>query len=251
VSTIPTSILILVGLFGAALLGMLLRRVLPENHLNADTKDVVKMSMGLVATMAALVLGLLVASAKDKYDKEAAGVTQMAAKIIFLDRVLANFGSESESARGVLRTMVERVKTRMWPDETAAQADLDPTTSRTEAVYAEIQNLKPGNDLQTALKSQAQSSAIEIGQLRWQEFEESSSTVSLPLLLILTFWLAILFVSFGMFAPSNSTATISLLMAAMAVSGAIFMMMELNSPFSGVLQVSSAPFNDALVHLGK
>jgi hypothetical protein len=238
-------------LFAAALIGMLLRKILPEHHLGADTKDTVKLAMGLVATMAALVLGLLIAATKDKYDKEAAGITQMAAKAIYLDRILANYGPESKDARDVFRTMLERVKSRVWPDDASAAAQLDPSASRADSVYRAIQSLSPRDDFQSALKAQALSLAFEIGQMRWQEFTEMNSEISKPLLYILTFWLSILFVSFGMFAPSNSTVVTALLMAALAVSVAIFLMMELNTPFGGLLRISSAPFDDVLAHLGQ
>lgn len=206
--------------------------------------------MGLVATMAALVLGLLIAAAKDKYDKEAAGVTQMAAKVIFLDRMLANYGDETKDVRALLKQMVELVASRMWPDGSSTDAQLDPSASRTEGFLIAIQGLSPRNELQTTLKSRAQSAAFDLGQMRWQVFEQANSSISLPLLYILTFWLAILFISFGMFAPSNGTVIVALLMAALAVAGAIFLMMELNIPFSGILQIPRAPFDDAIAHLG-
>src|SRR5262249_37495022 len=101
------------------------------------------------------------------------------------------------------------------------------------------------------LKSQAESTAFDLGQMRWQEFEQANSPISMPLLYILTFWLAILFISFGMFAPSNGTVVMALLMAALAVAGAIFLMQELNTPFNGILQIPRASFDDALAHLGK
>ena len=207
--------------------------------------------MGLVATMAVLVLGLLIAAAKDKYDKEAGGVTQMAAKVIFLDRMLANYGDESKDVRALLKLLVERVASRMWPDGSSKDAQLDPSASRTEGFLVAIQGLSPRNDLQTTLKSQAQSAAFDLGQMRWQEFEQANSSISVPLLYILTFWLAILFTSFGMFAPSNGTVIVALMMAALAVAGAIFLMMELNTPFNGILQIPRAPFDDAIAHLGK
>jgi hypothetical protein len=128
---------------------------------------------------------------------------------------------------------------------------LDPRASRAEALFAEIQKLSPKNDVQTLFKSQAISTAMDLGQMRWLEFEQAESSISKPLLYILTFWLGILFVSFGMFAPANGTVVVALLMAALAVTGAIFLMMELNSPFGGILHISSAPFDNALAHLGK
>jgi hypothetical protein len=250
-NTVTISLLVFACLFGASLFGMLLRGRLPENHLSGETKDTVKVSMGLIATMAALVLGLLIGAAKDTYDKEAAGVTQMAAKAIFLDRMLANYGPETKDVRALYRQGVQRVMSRMWPDKTTQSAELDPRASQTEALFAEIQKLTPKNDLQTVFKSQATSTALELGQMRWLEFEQAKSSISMPLLYILTFWLAILFISFGMFAPSNATVIVALMMAALAVAGAIFLMMELNSPFSGILQISSAPFDNVLAHIGQ
>jgi hypothetical protein len=251
VNTITTSLLVFLCLNGATCVGMLLRKVLPEHHLSGETKDTVKVAMGLVATMVALVLGLLIAAAKDKYDKESAGVTQMAAKVIYLDRMLANYGPDANEVREQLQKMIEMVRNRMWPGQFASNGQLDPNASRAEAIYVSLQNLTPKKDLQTMFKSHALSTAFDVGQMRWQEFEQANSTISTALLCILTFWLAILFVSFGMFAPTNSTVVIALVMAALAVSGGIFLMMELNSPFTGILQISSAPFDDALAHLGK
>lgn len=230
---------------------MLLRRSLPHHHLSSETKDSVKLAMGLVATMAALVLGLLIAAAKDKYDKEATGVTQMAAKAIFLDRMLATYGQETKDVRDLLKQGVARVADHMWPNSVANEAQLDPSATHAEGIYMAIQALSPRTEMQTTLKSRALSAAFDLGQMRWQEFEQANSSISMPLLYILTFWLAILFVSFGMFAPSNGTVLVALLMAAIAVSGAIFLMMELNTPFSGILQIPRSAFDDALAHLGK
>src|SRR4029434_6962713 len=106
-------LLVLMCTFGASLLGMLLRPALSQHHLSADTKDCVKLGMGLVATMAALLLGLLVAAAQSAYDTQRNEVIQIAAKIVFLDRVLANYGPESADARLLLRRMVEGAVSRM------------------------------------------------------------------------------------------------------------------------------------------
>jgi hypothetical protein len=245
------SLMVFVCIFAAALLGMALRAALPEHHLGADTKDAVKLAMGLVATMAALILGLLVASAKSTYDAESSGVTQMAAKIVFLDRMLANFGPETKETRELLRRTVARTAQRMWPDKPSEHAQLDPSASRAEGMYAAIEKLAPKNELQTSLKSQALSTALELGQMRWLEFEQADSAISAPMLYILTIWLAILFVSFGLFSPSNGTVVTALMLAALSVAGAIYLILELNTPFSGLMQISDAPFVSALAHLGQ
>jgi hypothetical protein len=146
-TTITTSLLVFIIVFAAALLGMLLRKVLPQHHFSAETKESVKVAMGLVATMSALILGLLIAAASDKYDKESEGVTAMAAKIIYLDRMLANYGPEAKDARDLFRTMVERVARQMWPESSAAEAQLDPSATRAETVFVAIHKLSPQNDL--------------------------------------------------------------------------------------------------------
>jgi hypothetical protein len=230
---------------------MLLRPALSQQHLSADTKDSVKLGMGLVGTMAALILGLLVAAAKSAYDTEKNEVIQMAAKIVFLDRVLANYGPESADTRVVLRRMVEGSLSRMWPDERSHNAQLDPIGSGTEEVHKAIQKLAPRNDVQVSLKSQAVGVASDLGQLRWLLFEQSGSSIAMPMLIVVIAWLAIIFLSWGLFAPSNSIAIAALLLAALSVSGAIFLILELDQPFDGLIQISSGPMRNALAHLGK
>jgi hypothetical protein len=238
-------------LFGAGLLGVRVRAILPENHLNPDTKDAVKVGMGLVATMAALVLGLLVASTKGAYDAQKAEVTQMAAKIVFLDRVLANYGSETAETRDLLRRSVGSAINRMWPDGKISQpAQLDPSATSGEAFFNSIQQLSPQNDAQRSLKSQAVQVTTDVGQMRWLLFEQTESSISLPMLIVLIAWLAIIFVSVGLFAPPNATVVIALMLSALSVAGAIFLILELDMPFDGVIQISSAPMRNALNHLG-
>jgi hypothetical protein len=244
-------LLVLACIFGASLLGMLMRPALSQHHLSADTKDSVKLGMGLVGTMTALMLGLLVAAAKSAYDTEKSEVTQMAAKLIFLDRVLANYGPESADSRVELRRMVESALSRMWPEERSQSSQLDPSGSSAEELHKAIQKLAPRNDVQGSLKSQAVGVVGDLGQLRWLLFEQSGSSISMPLLILVISWLAIIFFSWGLFAPSNSIAIAALLLAAVSVSGAIFMILELDQPFDGLIHISSAPMRNALAHLGK
>jgi hypothetical protein len=250
-SVIATSLFIFACAFASAVVGMTLRRILPEHHLSSHSKDSVLLATGLVATMAALILGLLIAAAKDSYDKEASGLTEMAAKIIFLDRMLANYGPETKDTRDQLRQVVQHMVDRTWPEDSSQPVQLDPTTAGAEPLYTSIQKLSPKNELQTALKSQTLATSLELSQLRWLEFEQADTSISAPMLYILTFWLAVLFVSFGMFSPPNGTVIISLILAALSVAGAIFLLLELNRPFEGIMQISSAPFLDAITHLGQ
>jgi hypothetical protein len=236
-------------IFGAALLAMRLRSMLPEHHLSTDTKDTVKLAMGLVATMAALVLGLLVASAKGAYDTQKDAVVQMAGKIAFLDRILAHYGPDAAQARAMLKHAVEGALARIWPRNKSEEAQLAPNLAIGDALYEAIQNLAPQNDSQRLIKSQALAIAFDVGQMRWLLFERAGSSISAPLLVIVVFWLAILFFSFGLFGASNSTALAALLVAALSVSGALFLILELDHPFGGLIRISSQPVRNVLEHL--
>jgi len=244
-------LLVFVTIFGASQLGMLLHRALSQHHLSSDTKDSVKLGMGLVGTMAALILGLLVAAAKTSYDSENKEVTEMAAKIVFLDRVLANYGAESADARGVLHRMIANAVNHMWPGERSAEVQLDPAGSGQDELRGAILTLAPKNDLQHELKAQAVRVAGELGQLRWLLFEQSGRSISMPLLVVVIMWLAIIFASWGLFAPNNAVAIIALLLSAVSVSGAIFLVLDLDRPFEGIIHISSGPMRNALAHLGK
>lgn len=250
-SSVSTSLIAFMCVFAGALIGLRLQRALPKHHLGAETKDTVHLAMGFVATMAALILGLLVASAKDSYDKQASGVTQLAAKIVYLDRLLANFGSDAQGVRDLYRRVVQQVTKQMWPDRHSNESQLDPSAMPTEELFVAIQSLKPKNDLQSALQAQAASTSMEIGQMRWLEYEQTGTPLSKPMLGVLIFWNVVLFASFGLFAPDNGTVTAALLLAALSVAAAIFLILELHSPFTGLLQIPDTPFLDAVAHLGR
>ena len=238
--------------FGGALLGMLLRNVLPEHHMNAESKDVVKLGMALIATMSALVLGLLIASAKSSYDAQSGEVTQMSANIIQLDRTLARYGSETKEARDVLRRTALSLD-RDWSEGRSRSEKLDSTQMRAGAAsfYEKIQELAPRNDLQRSLQAQALQVAFDIGRTRSLLLEQAGSSIPTPFLVVMVFWLAVIFTSFGMFAPYNATVIATLFVCALSVSGAIFLILELDSPFAGLMQISNTPLRNAVAHLGQ
>jgi hypothetical protein len=237
-------------IFGGALLGMIIRARLPNEHLSPDTKDVVKLGVGLIATMSALVLGLLIASAKGSFDAQRSEVVQMSANVIFLDRVLAHYGPETKEVRGLLGRAVTTVIDRLWPADGAGKGRLD-TTSGVEDLYEKIQELSPKTDLQRTTQSQAIKIFTDIGQTRLLLFSQRGSSIPTPFLVILVFWLALIFASFSLFAPKNGTVIVTLLVCALSVAGAIFLILELDRPFGGFIQISSAPLRDALAQLGK
>ncbi len=248
---IAIRLIVFACVFGGALFGMFLRGVLPERHLSADSKDTVRLGMGLIGTMTALVLGLLVASAKSFYDTQSSELTEMSAKIVLLDRVLAHYGPETKEVRDLLHSAVARTLDRLWPQDRREHPQMEPTAAGGEIVLDKIQELSPKNDTQRSLQAQALNMAIDLGKMRWLMFEQGGSSISMPLLATLVFWLAIIFSSFGLFAPRNATAIATLLVCALSVSGAIFLILEMYTPFEGLMEISSAPLRSALAHLGQ
>jgi hypothetical protein len=246
-----TSLFVFACAFGGALFGMFLRRVLPEHHIGPESKDVVRISMGLVATTVALVLGLLVYSAKAFYDTQTNEVTQLAASVLVLDRVLARYGPETADARAELRRSLQHQMDLLWPAADAKESTSPKAAPTGEAVVDKIHELAPQNDKQKALQSQAVGLALQMGQTRMLMYTQRNVPVPKALLVMLIFWLVALFISFGLFAPLNSTVIISLLVSAAAICGAVFLIVEMYFPYGGLIQVSSAPLRAALEQIGR
>lgn len=235
--------------FGSAALAMRLSARLPTHHLSGDSKDAVKLAMGLVATMSGLLLGLLVDSTKGSFDAKRGEITDMAAKIEFLDRTLASCGPSAEESRRELKEAVSALIARMWPEH--GVPSLDPLTAWSDRLPRAIQALTPETDFQRAAKDQAGSLLLGLGQTRWLLYEQSASSISVPLLAMLIIWLAVIFASIGLFAPWNTTVLGALMLAAAAVAGAVFLILEMDLPFAGLIHISSEPMLNALNHLGQ
>jgi hypothetical protein len=251
VSSLTVGLIAFVFIFGGALLGMLLRGIMPESHLSDDSKDSVKLGMGLVATMCALVLGLLIASAKTYYDTQNAELTEMSAKIVLLDRLLAHYGPETNDCRAFLRSVVERSVDRLWQAGGPPGSHLDPASVSSEALSEKTLALLPKDDRQHFIQSQAVSLEISLSQTRWLMFEQSSTQVPKPLVVVLVSWLTIIFMGWGIFAPRNTTVVATWFVSALSVSGAIFLILEMYTPYAGLILVSSDPLRAALAHLGQ
>ncbi|PYJ40437.1 MAG: hypothetical protein DME86_12155 [Verrucomicrobia bacterium] len=240
-------------IFGGALLGLLLHGLLPEHHLRDTSKDTVKVVAGMIATLAALVLGLLVGSAKSSFDATNTAITQSGAKIILLDRVLAAYGPETKDVREQLRGAVAAGIEMFWPEEKNVGSGMTAfeRANAMEMIQAKLRSLTPATDTQRQLLSQAEQISGDMLQARWLLIEQAQSALPVPFLVVLLFWLTMLFLSFGLFAPHNATVIIVLPIGAMSVSGAIFIILEMNHPLRGMIKVSSAPMRKALEHLGQ
>jgi hypothetical protein len=249
-SSLEISFITLAVVFGGALLGIALRAVLPQNELSAESREVVKLSVGLIATMAALVLGLLIASAKTSFDTQNAELTEMSSKVILLDRILAHYGPDAKEARETLRSTVVSALDSLTSKDAGILGQFG-SSANGEILYDKIQGLSPKDDVQRSIQAQALNIMVGLGQTRWLLAAQRGNSVSVPMLVVLVAWLTIIFISFGLFAPRNVTVLVSLLVSALSVSGAIFLILEMYSPYAGLIYVSSAPLRAALEHLGQ
>jgi hypothetical protein len=253
-SAVTISCIVFACIFGGTLFGMFLRTRLPEHHLSAESKGIVQLGMGLIGTMTALVLGLLVSSAKSSYDTQRNGLAQLAGNIIFLDRILARYGPQAKPARETLRASVADMLRRTWPEESSQPGQSEEkagTEGRYEGMYDKLEGLAPKTDSQRALQGQALKTASDIGQARWLLFAQKGRSVPTPFLVIMVCWLTLILASFSLFAPPNATAFVTLLVCALAVSSAVFLILELDQPYGGIIQISSAPLRGALEQLGR
>lgn len=250
-NSVAASLFVFACGFGGALIGMFIRRLLPAHHVNPESRDVVRIGMGLVATTLAMVLGLLVYSAKGFFDTQTNEVTQLAANVIVLDRVLARYGPEATDVRAELRRSVKHQMELLWPEQGHKNENVQPLTPTGEVLMDKIHELSPKDDKQRTLQAQAANLALQLGQTRLLMFTQRSVPVPKLLLVMLVFWLFALFISFGLFAPPNYTVVISLLVAAAAISGAVFVIVEMYFPYGGLIQISDAPLRAALAQLGQ
>jgi hypothetical protein len=250
-SSLAISGIVFACVFGGALLGMLLRAALPQHHLSGESKDVVKLGMGLVGTMAALVLGLLVASAKGSFDAQSTELTELAAHVVLLDRLLAHYGSESAPSRDLLRGAVAHMLETTWSGSFGDPGAGGAQLARQEALFDAIQKLSPKDDTQRSIHALALRTVVDMGRTRWLMYEQRTASFSPALLIIVVFWLALILASFGLYAPTNATVVASLAVSALAVSGAVFLILEMYEPYGGLIAVSSAPLRTALAHLGQ
>ena len=239
--------------FGGALLGMWLRAALPEHHLRDESRDTMKLGIGLVATLTALVLGLVTASAKSSFDGLNTAIKDAAADVIATDRLLARYGPETKDIRATLQRAVAYRIEKTWPPgpSHAARLDVTKATETGEWIVDQIRALSPPNDAQRALQSRAVDQSEALLRARWVVLGELGTSIPWPFLIVLVFWLTITFMSFGLQAPGNTTVLAVLLLCALSVAGAVFLILEMDGPFDGLIRVSPEPLRFALTRLGR
>jgi hypothetical protein len=245
--------LVFACLLVAALLAMRVGRALPESHLSSESRDVVKLGLAVVATLTALVLGLLIASAKGTYDSQSGAVKQLSATIMLLDRLLARYGPETKEAREHLQRYVTSTLDSLWPEDISQKATVttDAEAGDLGAVYDKVGALAPKTDAQRIIKGRALDLTTEVAHLRLRLAAQKDSSIPWPFLVVLVSWLVVLFSGYSLMAPRNATVIGVLMVCALSISAALCLILELDKPFDGVVRVPSAPFREALTRIGK
>ena len=237
-------------IFTGAFAGLFLRNSLPQRHLTEDAKDVVRLGTGLIGTIAALVLSLLISSANSSFDTESGQVKRLTADIILLDKLLGQYGPDTRASRDLLRRAIGPMVERIWGENNSHSANQTPFVAGLgEDVFAQILALSPKDDAQRGLKERAVAVSSDLAQTRLLLYEQGRGSIPLPFLAVLVFWLAIIFASFSLFSRLNPTLIAVLFVFALSASGAIFLILELSQPFTGLMQISSTPLRNALAPL--
>lgn len=231
--------------FGGALLAALLGARLPQHHLSEQNKEIVRLAMALVGTLAGMALGLLIGSAKSYYDTQTNELTQASANVALLGRLLQHYGPEANGVQESLRLAIERTLAENWPNERAENSKPSPKAGHIQEVYEQLRALAPKDEEHRMMQAEAIGLLRNVAQLRWLIIAQSTTTILGPLLCVMIFWMTSIFVSWGLFSRLNAMSVTVFFVTALCVSGAIFLILEMYSPYSGLLRLSSAPLRMA------
>ena len=244
--------------FGGVLIGMIVSAILPDHHLSTESKDVIKVAMAMMATLSALVVSLLISTAKTSFDEKDTELREQSARIIMLDRLLAQYGPETKGSRDVLRAMTEEKLRAIWGSDAQGEQNnaINSSILRTqdfsvEGLQSQIHRLSPTNDMQRSLKEKAVEITYRIEEGGWRLLEQLDGRIQWPFLVMLVFWLTVVFGSFGMFAPRNMSVIAALFVCSLSVAGAIYMIIEMDEPYDGFIKISSKPVRAAIEQLGR
>lgn len=225
--------------------GAWLRHTLPHHHLGKDSQDVVRLGVGLVGTMAALVLGLLIASAKSSFDAQSGHVRQITAQLIIVDNLLGEYGPETLPIRREMRAAVGGFADRIWSEKAGGTPAPFEASAANEKIYLAVQSLTPATDLQRSLQARLVQAVNDLLQSRMLLFVGRSDSVPVPFLVILVFWLVIIFMSFSLFSELNVTVFLLLALFGVSAACALYLILELSRPFAGLMMISSEPLRHA------
>jgi hypothetical protein len=246
-NTLIIGSIVLAALLSGAFAGAKLRDRLPEHELSDETKNLVSVSSAVLGTLSALVLGLLISNANTSFTRLGGEVTALSAQVLRLDHILSRYGANVEPARNVVLQYAEHKAVDLFPDDPADVRLSNPATYELlQRLEDMLLALRPANARDQWWLGQATALAAKIGDSRWLIAQQVGQGTPKAFVALLVFWLALLFASFGLFAPRNFTSAITLTLCALAVAGAVAMFLELERGFGGFVRISPAPMLQAV-----
>lgn len=249
-NSIYVGLITFVCTLGGSLLGLYLRETLPAHHLSSESKEAIKMGAGFIATLAALVLGLLISSSKDSFDTLNAALTNSGARLIMADRYLASYGPEAAPIRHELREALTRVVQKLWSGDAAQQSAFERVAGM-ERILIQVRGLTPNDETRRWLQSQALNMFNKVLKERWLAIQHSQVSLPFAFWVVLLLWLTALFAAIGLLASRNTTVLVVMFVCALSISGAVFLIHEMNEPLQGLIHVSPQPILKTLDLLGK
>jgi hypothetical protein len=265
-SEVGSALLVFALLLLATGVGVWIRPLLPEEHKAHETVQLIQLVIGMLVTFAALVLGLMTASAKSSFDTASNDLRTYAADLIEFDTTLRELGHPTDEARRLLRVYTAAAIASTWPREPAPSGDY-PKDIGTQDNSQKLENVRLGDMLtdvgrqlrQLRTDDSLQQRALEdaltqyrrVVDARWKLIEEAHSSISQPFFKTLTFWLGVIFLSFGLIAPRNALALVTISLGAVSIASAIYVIVDLDTPFTGPIVITSQPMRDALTHLSR
>lgn len=250
-NSIEVSLLVSACVFAGGIVGLNLHRVLPRTHLTKETQDVIQLGTGMLSVLASLVLGLLIATAKNSFDAKDHSIRAYAAEIALLNETLRDYGRGASGPRDALRQYTEQLLRNLWPKNGKLPSELESDKAGTFLEHAreDLRDLRPVDDGQKWLLGQALDISTSLLRQRWLLIEQSGHSIHYIVLVILVSWIIAIFVSFGLNAPRNGTVVVAFLVCSIAIGGSVFLILEMDRPLAGVLRISSWPVENVLAHM--
>ncbi len=241
--------------FAAGLFGLWLQRLLPKPHTSDRSRDMITAIVGLVSLLLALVLGTIIGSAYAFYSNQKTELETIAARALQLDIALAEFGPETKEARAELKAGTQRVHDMFWGEKPIFDSDpgqLAPGTAieSLKATDAAIAALDPRTPLQKQAAAAAVVDASLIQNTRLSILLQLKSPVSWPLVTVVVLWSILLF-CFGVLSRINATTIAALGFGGFAVGSALFLIIELSQPYTGLFRVPPAALEQSIEAMGK
>lgn len=252
-SPISIALITLVILFISAMLGFVFRSKLPKHHLSEDSTRAVSLCTGLIATMAALVLSLMLSSAKTSFDAIGNQVNQLAVKVVLLDHALSNYGPEAAELRQTLHQGFAAIVENMADGNGLSLEKIHTPAplGGIEALQHKLLNLAPKTGVQRSMQARALQISNEMESIKWEMITQGQASIPTPFLVILVLWLTAIFAGFGVMTANNWSVAATFSLGALSVSAAIFLILEMTGPLDGLMRVSVEPMQQALARLGK